>query len=291
MSYYTDKIIGSIPLFQALNTVTATYSYSVYCQLRTAIIQKNCNIEDRFPFPISFDPEIFHILTIDNYDQNFPSGPREAFHSLGTMLNVPKPSIKTPSSMTIDTFPIQPTAPHHSVDDQRTIRPTQITVPRIDPVEYPSRKGKPSLILDTQLEDLLISEECELKIQKHNEMTMMLVCVKEHCCESKPSLKMILKDMGVKPEEKSLFFHLRMLHEVSLTFCEYFFICQTLSVQDPSSLTTVRHLLDELKEHYIEKYGIKKVIVAADGKLFDHLVTLFTSYGDKYKNFLPYLGM
>ena len=257
-------------MFQALNTVTCTYSYSTYCELRTAIIKKNCNIDERFPFPISFDPETFHILSIDNYDQNFPSGDREAFHSLGTMLNIPKPSVKTPLSMAPDIQLPLPSAPDPPEIDRR--RNMQISFPSIDPVEYPSRRGNPSLILDTKLEDMIISEECELKVKEHNEKTMMLVCAKEHCCESKPSLKMVVKDLGAKPQEKSLFFHLRMLHE------------------DPSTLTTVRHLLDELKDQYIDRYGIKRVIVAGDGKLFDHLVTLFTSYGDRYKNFLPYLG-
>ena len=98
-------------MFQALNTVTCTYSYSTYCELRTAIIKKNCNIDERFPFPISFDPETFHILSIDNYDQNFPSGDREAFHSLGTMLNIPKPSVKTPLSMAPDIQLPLPSAP------------------------------------------------------------------------------------------------------------------------------------------------------------------------------------
>ena len=102
----------------------------------------------------------------------------------------------------------QPTAPAPplSADEQGTTRPLQITVPRIEPMEYPARKGNLSLILDSKLDDLVISEDCELKDKRHNEMTMMLVCIKEHCCESKLSLKMVLKDMGVKPEEKSFFF-------------------------------------------------------------------------------------
>ena len=118
----------------------------------------------------------------------------------------------------------------------------------------------------------MISSDCELNVKEHNEKCLLLTCVKEHCCESKPSLKMFIKDLGEAPVETSLFFHLRMIHE------------------DPSSLTTVRHLLDELQEQYIEKYGIQRVVVAADGKLFDHLLTLFMSHGDKYRKFLPYLG-
>ena len=194
---------------------------------------------------------------------------REAFHSMGTMLNVPKPSVRTPASMAPSSVPHSgPSAP----GIESGVRSRQITVPRLDPVEYAPSRRKPNLILDTKREDFIISNDCEIKVKNHNEMTMILSCVKEHYCDSKPSLKMFLKDLGDKPTENSLFFHLRMLHE------------------DPSSLTTVRHLLDELQEHYIEKFKIEKIIVAADGKLFDHLLTLFISHGDKYRHFLPYLG-
>ena len=93
-------------------------------------------------------------------------------------------------------------------------RSLQIRVPRMEPQEYPRSRAMPQLILDTKLEDFLISDECQLRIQKQNEETLMLACAKDHCCGTNPSLRIMLRDQGEKPSEESLFFHLRMLHEV-----------------------------------------------------------------------------
>ena len=68
--------------------------------------------------------------------------------------------------------------------------------------------------------------------------------------------------------------------------------------------------MDELRENYIKKFSIKKVVIGkffdtfdifsshtdnskfpgCDGLIFEHLVSLYNDFGDQYRSFLPYLG-
>ena len=60
---------------------------------------------------------------------------------------------------------------------------------------------------------------------------------------------------------------------------------------DPSNINTIRQLLEELKVNYLEKFNLEKVIIGADGKIYDMLVNLIGNYGNQYKFVLPMLGI
>ena len=59
---------------------------------------------------------------------------------------------------------------------------------------------------------------------------------------------------------------------------------------DPSNISTIRRLLDELKTNYLDKFNMKKLIIAADGKIFHLLIQLINGFGSEYSWVLPYLG-
>ena len=41
-----------------------------------------------FPFPIGFNPAVFHMLSTDNFDSNIPGGPNDAIHTLASLVNI-----------------------------------------------------------------------------------------------------------------------------------------------------------------------------------------------------------
>ena len=59
---------------------------------------------------------------------------------------------------------------------------------------------------------------------------------------------------------------------------------------DPSNISTIRRLLDELKTNYLDKFDMKKLIIAADGKIFHLLIQLINGFGSEYSWVLPYQG-
>ena len=59
---------------------------------------------------------------------------------------------------------------------------------------------------------------------------------------------------------------------------------------DPSNINTIRQLLEELKVNYLEKFKLEKVIIGADGKIYEMLVDLIANYGVQFKFVLPMLG-
>ena len=165
---------------------------------------------------------------LDNYDANFPHGvSREAFHSMGSMVTVVNPKVQTPQSMYSGGYQ-PPERPLPSTSGAR-----QITIPESasehKQIEYlPAPRG--TLYLNTEKTTFVLSEECQLKVRQQNELTLALCCVRQHSnCPTEPSLKVMMRDLGQQPEEKSLYFHLDLLHD------------------DPSILPTVRKLLGKIE--------------------------------------------
>ena len=63
ISDLVNKYSGSVPLYNTLNTMGVTYSYHTYRRIRAQLIQQEVSIHETFPMP-SFDPNVFHFLTI-----------------------------------------------------------------------------------------------------------------------------------------------------------------------------------------------------------------------------------
>ena len=92
-------------------------------------------------------------------------------------------------------------------------RPTQVSVPQMLEEDYIPTRRREHLILNIGTEDFIITDECQLKIKDIDRKTLAIMCSKAHGC--KKPLYYQLKQFGEKPEEKTLFFHLRMIHQVS----------------------------------------------------------------------------
>ena len=167
---------------------------------------------------------------------------------MGSLLSIINPTVETPKSMydghenQIPSAPVDPTEPTPSTvsdptpsgSSQQPVQPhaqssstqrRQITVPPSENIEYiPAPQGQ--LLFDIEKSTFFLSPECELKVQQTNDLALALCCVRQHAnCTTNPSLRVMLRDLGEKPTEKSLYFHLRLLHD------------------DPSILPTVRKLL------------------------------------------------
>ena len=174
------------------------------------------------------------------------------------------PSFGSPSAPTLE-----------ETDHENNIegRPRQVQFKPTERLDYlPSRGSKP-LYMSLSPCDVFISKDCEMKIKETNARTLTLCCLKNHsCAESSKSLKVMYREIGSKPSEPSVSFHLKMLHE------------------DPSNINTIRQFLDLLKESYLKKFGLKKVVLAADGKIYALLIRLMTEYEDDYSFVIPYLG-
>ena len=105
-------------------------------------------------------------------------------------------------------------------------RPRQVRVPKVDTLEYlPSNEKKP-LYLSLHNSDFFLNRECQIQINDINDTTLTLCCLRDHKCEKqKKSLKVMFREIGNKPKEPAIFFHLRMLH------------------MDPSHINTIRQFL------------------------------------------------
>lgn len=272
LSDLINKYSGSTNLTRALNNLGLCYSDSVYRTLRTQMIEQEVCLDEKMPMPLSFRPHTYHYLSIDNYDQNMPHGVNGSIHTLGTLLNVPNIDIKLPNSMKLEGPEILPTAPETDGERQRR---SQIRVPLTEPQDFIPAPNRGNLIYNIQDSDFFISEDCKVKIRQQNENTLAMCCAKTFSKEShtcKPTLRVIMKGMGVKPQQKAIVCHLRMV------------------LDDPSSLRCIQTFLETIKESLLEKYHLQKVLVAADGKIYDLLMHLISSYGAKYRWVIPYLG-
>ena len=265
-----NKYSGSTKLVQALNSLGIGYSDTTYRYLRTKMIEQEVCLEEKMPFPLFFRPHTFFYLTIDNYDANMPHGAHGSIHTLGSLLNVPRCDIKLPDSMKHPGEEVLPSAPLPEKRDRRG----QIQFPQTEEQEFlPVSRG--NLIYDIEDSDFFLSKDCKLKIRQLNETTLGMCCAKNFSKEShacKPTLRVIMKGMGIKPQQKAIVCHLRMI------------------LDDPSSLRCIQTFLETIKESLLEKYNLKKCLIAADGKIYDLLVNLISSCGSEYRWVIPYLG-
>ena len=150
----------------------------------------------------------------------------------------------------------------------------QLKVTPQEKIQYLPSAEKSPLQFSVTEKQFMLNEDCELKMKILNDTFLSFVCQKdqeEHDCNKK-SIQVMYRDSLESPTSSSISFHLRMIHD------------------DPSHLFTIRKLLDELSQHYLAKFKISLVCVAADGKIFDLLCKLMEDYGDQYKWVLPMLG-
>ena len=186
------------------------------------------------------------------------------------MINCPDSRVKTPLSMLKDNN-YQPSAPpqivHHS--------DRQIKVPTQEPKDYIPSLQRNNMIFDLNTTDFVYNDNCRLTIKQVNEKTFSLVCLKQFTDdvnnETKPSMKIMIRDLLEKPEITAKVFHLRFIED------------------NPATKRCVRRFLDELKTNICDRYNILSIVVSADGKIFDLLVDIL-SESDEYKWVLPYLG-
>ena len=74
--------------------VNFAFLYLIWFYSRTAIIEREGLADAAFPFPLDFNPGVFHILTTDNFDNNVPGGSGEAIHTLASLVAIPNPVIQ-----------------------------------------------------------------------------------------------------------------------------------------------------------------------------------------------------
>ena len=190
-----NKYSGAKPLMKALNTVGVTYSNNKYRIMRTKLIEKNTNLQEKLPFP-NVDLNIYHMLTIDNFDSNTPGGDHPGFHSLGPLYNQPNANVMMPASMKdVGHDQPQPSAPVQEESSDKRDR-TQISIPREAEKHYLPLGQRKTVILGVGREVFELSAECKLKIDDHKNRALVLTCFKAeggHNCKQNPSIKGSLK--------------------------------------------------------------------------------------------------
>ena len=131
-------------------------------------------------------------------------------------------SLGVPSAPTLEETHPDPSSP--TFEERR--RPRQVEVTPTERLDYMPSSGKKPLYLNLKKSDFYLNSDCELKISDINDTTLTLCCLRDHKCEEqKKSLKVLFREIGDKPQEPSIFFHLKMLH------------------LDPSHLNTIRQFL------------------------------------------------
>ena len=238
--------------------------------MRVKEIEKDGIFRNQFPVDRKFMPTEYFYISCDNYDANIVSSFNAGIHTLGSMINCPDARVQTPMSMLQDNN-YQPTAPqqimHHS--------DRQIKLPAQEQRDYFPSLQRNNLSFDLQTTDFVYNDHCSLTIKQINEKAFSLVCLKQLTddlnSKTKPSMKIMIRDLLEKPEITAKVFHLRFIED------------------NPATKRCVRRFLDELKTNICDRYNILSIVISADGKIFDLLVDIL-SENDEYNWVLPYLG-
>ena len=131
-------------------------------------------------------------------------------------------SLGVPSAPTFEEIHQEPSSP---IFEER-VRPRQVEYTPSEKLDYMPSSGKKPLYLNLKKSDFYLNSDCELKISDINDTTLTLCCLRDHKCEEqKKSLKVLFRELGNKPKQPAIFFHLKMLH------------------LDPSHLNTIRQFL------------------------------------------------
>ena len=98
-------------------------------------------------------------------------------------------------------------------------KPRQIKIPenvREKVVYLP--KNIPELRLNVSKTDMVLSEECEMKIKQIKGEALALCCIKDHACSELASLKIMIRERGPVPSDNASSFHLRYYYLLLFTF-------------------------------------------------------------------------
>ena len=89
-------------------------------------------------------------------------------------------------------------------------KPRQIKIPENvkEKVVY-LPKSIPELRLNVSKSDMVLSEECEMKIKQMKGEALALCCIKDHTCSELASLKIMIRERGPVPSDNASAFHLR----------------------------------------------------------------------------------
>lgn len=118
---------------------------------------------------------------------------------------------------------------------------------------------------------ILQSEIEENQLQRLNAKSLALVCFKEWNKNDKIPLQNMIKDLSPFPDVASKAYHMKLIN------------------QPPNSINTIREFLLNLKAQFEQETNVTKVVVVADGLIYNFLVALMEE--TDLKSFvLPSLG-